>query len=169
MYVTDQPPFLNAVLSLSSELEPLDLLRRLKEIERDLGRDLKTGVRNGPRPVDLDILFCKAGNEHKQSIIHESETLTIPHPRIMERAFVLLPLLDVMREDEEEEYMRIHDTLHSLSSSDASSIVRVLPLRRNRLLYWNETLVMGVLNVTPDSFSDGDDCRSLEDLSLIHI
>lgn len=83
----DQPPFLNAALVAETGLEPLDLLRDLKRIEFDLGR--REGRRWGPRPIDLDILFFG-------DLSMESEALTIPHPRIGERAFVLAPLTDIL-------------------------------------------------------------------------
>ena len=83
----DQPPYLNAALVAETGLEPLDLLRELKRIEFDLGR--REGRRWGPRPIDLDILFFG-------DMTMESETLTIPHPRIAERAFVLAPLTDIV-------------------------------------------------------------------------
>lgn len=82
----DQPPYLNAALAAETDLEPLELLAELKRIERALGR--RPGRRWGPRPIDLDILFY-AG------LAMESETLTIPHPGIAGRAFVLAPLADI--------------------------------------------------------------------------
>lgn len=83
-----QPPFLNAVVAGETALEPEPLLDVLKCIEWDLGR--RPGRRWGPRPIDLDILFW--GDSR-----HESDRLTIPHPRIAERAFVLAPLAEVIR------------------------------------------------------------------------
>ena len=83
-YVVDQPKFLNAVIVIDTNLEPLVLLKELKKIEAEMGRDF--GVeRNGPRIIDLDILLY--GNQ-----IHNSETLVIPHKQMHERLFVLLPL-----------------------------------------------------------------------------
>ena len=82
----DQPDFLNQVLEVRTDLEPLPLLHYLKRIEEDLGR-LKT-FRNGPRLIDLDILFFG------QRVLAR-EDLWIPHPRLQERAFVLVPLRDI--------------------------------------------------------------------------
>ena len=82
----DQPPYLNATLIGETALSPLDLLSLAKRIERALGR--RAGRRWGPRPADVDILFYG-------DLQLESETLTIPHPRIAERPFVLAPLSDV--------------------------------------------------------------------------
>lgn len=88
-YVTDQPAFLNMALRGDTELEPGDLLRRLKEIEVELGR--MPGVRYGPRHIDLDIIFF--GDR-----IVDAPGLVIPHPRLAERIFVLKPLSDIAPE-----------------------------------------------------------------------
>ena len=85
-YVRDQPKFLNAVFRGYTKLEPLPMLEELKKLEVSLGR--REGPRNGPRLIDLDILYF---GERQIS----TDTLTIPHPRIHERYFVLRPLLDV--------------------------------------------------------------------------
>ncbi|MEO6042606.1 MAG: 2-amino-4-hydroxy-6-hydroxymethyldihydropteridine diphosphokinase [Tepidiformaceae bacterium] len=82
----DQPAYLNATLVAETGLAPLELLALVKRIERDLGR--RPGRRWGPRPADIDILF-------HGDLELESEALTIPHPRITERSFVLAPLSDV--------------------------------------------------------------------------
>ncbi|THF74535.1 2-amino-4-hydroxy-6-hydroxymethyldihydropteridine diphosphokinase [Cohnella fermenti] len=84
--VTDQPSFLNMAVALRTGLEPLELLRRLLGIENELGR-VRT-VRWGPRLVDLDLLLYEGAEL-------DSEELTLPHPRMHERAFVLVPLQDV--------------------------------------------------------------------------
>ena len=86
-YVTDQPPFLNMVVQGHTELKPDGLLKALKATERNMGR-VAGAPRNGPRPIDLDILFY-------DDLKMETETLTIPHPRIAERRFVLQPLADI--------------------------------------------------------------------------
>jgi 2-amino-4-hydroxy-6-hydroxymethyldihydropteridine diphosphokinase len=83
-----QPPYLNAVVSVETELAPPLLLRRLLEIEQALGRDRANEVRFGPRTLDLDILLF--GDD----VIAEPG-LEIPHPRIAERAFVLEPLVEL--------------------------------------------------------------------------
>jgi 2-amino-4-hydroxy-6-hydroxymethyldihydropteridine diphosphokinase len=80
---TDQPSFLNQVIETETELEPEALLKKLKQIEKALGR--VDTVRYGPRCIDLDILFY--GDE-----VYHSEILDIPHPMIAERAFVLVPM-----------------------------------------------------------------------------
>jgi 2-amino-4-hydroxy-6-hydroxymethyldihydropteridine diphosphokinase len=83
---TDQPEFLNQVLEADTLLHPLPLLHKLKSIEAQMGRE-KT-FRNGPRLIDLDILF------YGQEIV-EGELLEIPHPRLQDRAFVLAPLAEI--------------------------------------------------------------------------
>lgn len=86
MYVTDQPKFLNMVCEAQTELAPLQVLHKLQGIEHDLGR--KRGTHNEPRPIDLDLLFY--GDELVKTL-----ELTIPHPKIAERAFVLEPLAEI--------------------------------------------------------------------------
>jgi len=87
MYVTDQPSFLNACCVGWTDLDPEALLAHLKGLERAAGRQPNT-LRFGPRVLDLDIVLY--ANE-----VLESEQLTIPHPRLSERAFVLLPLSEI--------------------------------------------------------------------------
>jgi len=81
-----QPPFLNAACLLSTALSPRELLAFLKEVERELGR--WEGPRWGPRPIDLDILL------YDQAVVREPD-LEIPHPRLLERPFALLPLAEI--------------------------------------------------------------------------
>jgi 2-amino-4-hydroxy-6-hydroxymethyldihydropteridine diphosphokinase len=82
-----QESFLNGALRIKTDLLPLDLLSQLKIIERRLGR-VKSGP-NSPRPIDLDILF------YDDVVIMNGKTLSIPHPRIASRVFVLKPLLEI--------------------------------------------------------------------------
>ncbi len=84
--VEHQPAFLNMAVKCETDLDAASLLKRLKQLEVRLGRE-KT-FRWGPRLIDLDILFY-------DDLVLESETLTIPHPRLNERAFVLVPLTDI--------------------------------------------------------------------------
>ncbi|KXH86804.1 2-amino-4-hydroxy-6-hydroxymethyldihydropteridine diphosphokinase [Sporosarcina sp. HYO08] len=83
---TDQADFLNLVVKIETELDPFALLELCQQIEQELGRERI--IRWGPRTVDLDILLYNNDNI-------EAENLTIPHPRMYERAFVLVPLIDV--------------------------------------------------------------------------
>ena len=84
--VTDQDPFLNMVVRLDTELNALALLDACQEIERKLNRERL--IRWGPRTIDLDILL------YNQEDI-KTERLVVPHPRMHERAFVLIPLLEI--------------------------------------------------------------------------
>ena len=87
----DQPAFLNAVLALDTQLEPLPLLHALLAIERELGRDRSHGVANGPRTLDLDLLLMG-------DFVVAGEELTLPHPALAERRFVLAPLAEIAPE-----------------------------------------------------------------------
>lgn len=82
----DQPKFLNQVVKAKTYLEPEPLLKHLKRLEVALGR--QESFPNGPRLIDIDILFY-------DELILYSPSLVIPHPRLHERAFVLLPLMDL--------------------------------------------------------------------------
>ena len=82
----DQPAFLNQVIEAQTDLSPLNLLGFLKDTEKALGR--QANFRYGPRLIDLDILFY--GNR-----IIQTPRLQIPHPRLAERAFVLVPLAEI--------------------------------------------------------------------------
>jgi len=82
----EQPAFLNQVIQAETGLDPHALLTYLKQTEIRLGR--RTTFRNGPRVIDLDILF------YDDAVLNSPE-LTIPHPSIPERAFVLVPLADL--------------------------------------------------------------------------
>ena len=86
-----QPDFINAAAQLSTDLSPLDLLDALQAIEQQQNR--VRSIHWGPRTLDLDILFYN--DLIGSSLVIESERLTIPHPRIGERAFVLVPLMDI--------------------------------------------------------------------------
>ena len=88
---TEQPAFLNMVIETETSLSPRALLRCLKKRENELGR--VKNFRNGPRQIDLDILFY-------DNLVLDEENLTIPHPRLHERAFVLVPLADIAPEFE---------------------------------------------------------------------
>jgi 2-amino-4-hydroxy-6-hydroxymethyldihydropteridine diphosphokinase len=86
--LADQPNFLNAALALETDLTPRPLLAELKAIERRLGRD-PTGVRFGPRLIDLDILAID------DLCIEDVPDLVVPHPRLAERRFALEPLAEL--------------------------------------------------------------------------
>ncbi len=86
--VTDQPPFINAVIAVATTLAPHALLARAQACERALGRDRAREQHWGPRTIDLDILAY-------DDIVLSDATLTLPHPHLFERAFVLMPLAEI--------------------------------------------------------------------------
>ncbi|MFZ2641595.1 MAG: 2-amino-4-hydroxy-6-hydroxymethyldihydropteridine diphosphokinase [Verrucomicrobiia bacterium] len=83
----DTPPFLNTVVEIETDLSPLDLLDRLQQFEQSLGRPREHG-HNAPRTIDLDLLYCG-------DTIMNGPRLTLPHPRMHERRFVLQPLVEI--------------------------------------------------------------------------
>ena len=82
----DQPKYLNQVIKVNTYLEPEPLLKHLKRLEVALGR--QESFPNGPRLIDIDILFY-------DDLVVNKPLLVIPHPRLQERGFVLLPLMDI--------------------------------------------------------------------------
>ena len=87
----DQPQFLNGALLLETELAPLDLLHSLLAIERSMGRDRSTAVAKGPRVMDLDLLLF-------DDLVMNEPELTLPHPALAARRFVLEPLAEIAPE-----------------------------------------------------------------------
>uniref|UniRef100_A0A7N0T5U1 Pterin-binding domain-containing protein n=1 Tax=Kalanchoe fedtschenkoi TaxID=63787 RepID=A0A7N0T5U1_KALFE len=166
-YITDQPHFLNSAVRGVTRHGPHELLRVLKKVEKDLGRT--DGVRYGPRPIDLDILFYG-------KLRINSETLIVPHERIWERPFVMAPLMDLIGTEADSDVVVGWHLLSRLSGGlfqrweklGGESLVgkegmkRVLPVG-SRLWDWSQrTSVMGVLNITPDSFSDGGKFQTVD-------
>ncbi|KAI9341896.1 Dihydropteroate synthase-like protein [Obelidium mucronatum] len=157
MYVTEQPNFLNAACKISTTLSPRDLLKRLKEIEAEAGRDF-TVIRNGPRPLDMDILFY-------DTLELKSDILEIPHKLMHEREFVLRPLCDIAPTLPHP--TRFHTCAKLLSllihtegyDPEAHKMHQITPFptRADTAIWtWStHTRIMGILTVTPDSFSDG--------------
>ena len=118
----DQPRFVNAAVELETELTPWMLLDELMAIEHEFGRDRSAGIANGPRTLDLDILlFC--------DYVVGSSALAIPHPRLAERAFVLVPLNEIAPDARDPRSgSRVGELLKSLlsSSDDATqTVVRI--------------------------------------------
>jgi 2-amino-4-hydroxy-6-hydroxymethyldihydropteridine diphosphokinase len=114
--VTDQPAFLNMVVRCRTSLPPLALLQRLKRLEKRLGR--QPSVRYGPRLIDLDILFYA-------DLVLDTPQLTIPHARLHERAFVLVPLCDL---DPDFIHPRLGRTVRQLLAGvDTQGVVKYEP------------------------------------------
>jgi len=89
--VKDQPPFINLCIAIATALSPQALLARAQTIERALGRNHTQERRWGPRPVDIDLLAY-------DDVALATPELILPHPRLFERAFVLLPLAEIAPE-----------------------------------------------------------------------
>jgi 2-amino-4-hydroxy-6-hydroxymethyldihydropteridine diphosphokinase len=87
--VTDQPPFVNACISAATELAPRGVLDRALAVERALGRDRAREERWGPRRIDIDLLAYG-------DLTIDEPGLELPHPRLMQRAFVLVPLAEIV-------------------------------------------------------------------------
>jgi 2-amino-4-hydroxy-6-hydroxymethyldihydropteridine diphosphokinase len=89
--VEDQPPFVNRCVAVDTQLTPEALLARVQAIEHALGRARDQERRWGPRPIDIDILAY-------DDVARDGTDLTLPHPRLFERAFVLVPLAEIVPE-----------------------------------------------------------------------
>lgn len=143
--VEDQPDYLNIVAAIATDLSPLALLSLAKDIEHELGRERT--IRWGPRIIDIDILTY--GDTVADLWDEESgRELSIPHPSMEERAFVLGPLVEIAPSFVHPKHKTpIQELLDDLG--DEASMRR-LPLP----LEWGwRTYVMGIVNMTPDSFS----------------
>jgi len=105
----EQPPFINAAMAVETPMAPLELLDAMLAIERAAGR-IRDGERWGPRTLDLDLL-------HVEGFVLHDPRLTLPHPRIAERAFVLLPLNELAPDLELADQGRIAEMLAAVDSS----------------------------------------------------
>jgi 2-amino-4-hydroxy-6-hydroxymethyldihydropteridine diphosphokinase len=108
--VLDQPPFLNACLSIRTALEPLALLEVVKRLESELGRD-RPAVRHGPRTIDIDILLLGP-----LELAHER--MSLPHGQLLSRRFVLIPALELDFELRTPDGRRLADALAALPSHE---------------------------------------------------
>lgn len=114
--VKDQPPFINLCIWVATTLTPLQLLARAQQVERSFGRNRKKEQRFGPRTLDIDILAY--GN-----VTMDTPELTLPHRHLFERAFVLVPLAEIMPGGEIGG-VRVQD---ALAKVDVSGIERLPP------------------------------------------
>ncbi|CAE6492857.1 unnamed protein product [Rhizoctonia solani] len=164
MYHEDQASFVNGVCAISTSLTPTELITLLKRVENEVGRT--PTFRNGPRVVDLDILFY---DDISVNITEGELPLQIPHPRIQEREFVLRPLSDIIPEYTHPSEQKSIQALLSALPLAKDPMHRVMPListahpnasAETQHPYWtwgSKTYIMATLNTTPDSFSDGGD------------
>ena len=111
----DQPDFINAVALLETSLTPRALLERLLAVETEFGRHRPDGERWGPRTLDLDLLL------YGDAVIDEPG-LRVPHPHLHERAFALVPLLDVLPEARIPGYGAARDAVSVLEMSNIRSL-----------------------------------------------
>ena len=142
----NQPHFLNAACSGTTNLPPEDLLAFVKSIEADMKRE--PTFQNGPRLIDIDVLL------YAEAVI-DAEDYRVPHPALHQRDFVLAPLNEIAPDVV---HPVLHQTIATLCSEVDLSKAKRWSLRPtmigSRWLHWGyQTYVMGILNVTPDSFS----------------
>lgn len=107
--VEDQPPFVNCAIAVSTQLTPQELLRRGQTTERAFGRDRANERRWGPRTLDIDLIAY-------DDVTLDTPELTLPHPRLFERAFVLAPLAEIVP-DRAIGDVRIRDALAKLDQT----------------------------------------------------
>jgi 2-amino-4-hydroxy-6-hydroxymethyldihydropteridine diphosphokinase len=108
--VLDQRDFYNACISVETDLGPEELLDACKAVERSRGREAG-GVRHGPRPIDVDVLLLG-------SVQYRSDRLTLPHPEVTSRRFVLVPLLELDPGLTLPDGARLADALAALGGED---------------------------------------------------
>jgi 2-amino-4-hydroxy-6-hydroxymethyldihydropteridine diphosphokinase len=116
--VADQPPFVNLCIAVETGLTPHQLLARAQTVERALGRDRAAERRWGPRPIDIDLIAY-------DDVALATADLTLPHPRLLERAFVLVPLAEIAP-NRMIAGIRVRDALARLDTSG----IEQLPPRR---------------------------------------
>jgi 2-amino-4-hydroxy-6-hydroxymethyldihydropteridine diphosphokinase len=107
--VTEQPPFINCAIAAATELSPQALLARAQSVEREFGRDRAHEHRWGPRTLDIDLIAY-------DGVALKTPELTLPHPRALERAFVLVPLAEIAA-DRRIADIRIGDALAKLDQT----------------------------------------------------
>lgn len=118
--VRDQRPFLNACLRIRTGLAPEELLAACKAVERELGRR-PGGPRHGPRPIDVDLLLL-------DGVEHRSSRLSVPHASVLERRFVLVPLLELEPELALPDGARLADALDALPEDEQRVLRAAAPL-----------------------------------------
>jgi 2-amino-4-hydroxy-6-hydroxymethyldihydropteridine diphosphokinase/dihydropteroate synthase len=166
MYVLDQDKFVNGACEIETSLSPIELLDELQAVENKMGR-VKV-IDKGPRNIDLDILFY-------DDVTMKSERLQLPHALMLEREFVLRPVCELIPETtlpkhEVSPSGTLKEHLSRLPLSDeplspltplASTLPNITAYQSNR-----NTRIMSILNVTPDSFSDGGKNFNTDEVTL---
>jgi 2-amino-4-hydroxy-6-hydroxymethyldihydropteridine diphosphokinase len=114
--ITEQPPFVNSCVAVETDLAPEALLGRVQSIEQSLGRRRAAEPRWGPRTIDIDILTY-------DDLTLDTPDLTLPHPRLLERAFVLVPLAEIAP-DRVIAGRRVRDALVGLETTGISRLPR---------------------------------------------
>ncbi len=141
--VTDQPPFINAVIAVATSLSPHDLLARALKVERALGRDRESERRWGPRTLDIDLLAY-------DDLVLNDPDLTLPHPRLFERAFVLVPLAEIAP-DRVIAGIRVRDALARVDASGIEKLPPPIDLTGTAIAqpghYWPCTAKHGILRL----------------------
>jgi len=176
-YVTDQPQFLNTAIAAKTRLPPDQLLSALKAVEDALGRDFGM-ARNGPRPIDLDVIFYEDVRMETNGSVEvageeQDRSLTVPHRRWHERSFVKAPLADLACDDNLPGGPGLRSMLDSAQDAwtaeggegnvGGDELRAVIPLGHGSLWAWQaRPWTMGILNATPDSFSDGGSYLEVE-------
>ncbi|KAJ4989927.1 folic acid synthesis protein [Stagonosporopsis vannaccii] len=155
MYVVDQDMFVNGACEIETSLSPIELLDELQAVENKMGR-VKV-IDKGPRNIDLDILLY-------EDVTMKSERLQLPHALMLEREFVLRPLCELIPEASLPQHdtqpkgaLKEHLTRLPTSNELLSPLTPLAPKQPNITSYQSKrkTRIMSILNVTPDSFSDG--------------
>jgi 2-amino-4-hydroxy-6-hydroxymethyldihydropteridine diphosphokinase len=113
--VTDQPAFINCAIAVETALDPHALLERALDVERAFGRDRMREQRWGPRTLDIDLLAY-------DDLAIDEAGLTLPHPRLFERAFVLVPLAEILA-DRAIGGRRVRDALAQLDAGGIEKLV----------------------------------------------
>ncbi|MBQ3967039.1 MAG: 2-amino-4-hydroxy-6-hydroxymethyldihydropteridine diphosphokinase [Treponema sp.] len=132
MYVTDQAAFCNMVVAGRAEdsLSPHDLLDQIHKIEASLGRDRSREIRNGPRSIDIDIEFFGNKKIRFSDSQNPLKALEIPHPRINERPFVLIPLLEILNKSADNVdstlYAHKEEFMQMLKVTGSDGVVKIL-------------------------------------------
>ncbi|MEI8224038.1 MAG: dihydropteroate synthase [bacterium] len=149
---TDQDAFLNCVCKCSTDKQPNELLKLLEMIMATMGR--VRAIKWGPRIIDIDILLY-------DDLVVTTELLTIPHPRMHERAFVLEPLCDINSVMIHPGYGKtVRELLDSLNELPLQKVSQI----GNKIFEWGKrTHVLGIVNATPDSFSGDGIMHKTED------